>query len=83
MGEYVGNCRFIKLCPILNAGASSIPATERESYRRDYCKADHLACARYLVATAIGRDNVPIDLIPPESARAYKLMRNPSSNSPA
>lgn len=39
-----------------------------------YCKWNHAECARYIVSTARGKENVPLDLYPSDLDGAKKLL---------
>lgn len=68
-------CNLIRYCPLFRAGASGVTSSELEDYKRKYCRADRFSCARYLVATSVGHEKVPVDLSPHESDRALKILR--------
>ncbi|MFX0020830.1 MAG: hypothetical protein ACFE9S_00770 [Candidatus Hermodarchaeota archaeon] len=45
-----------------------------EMFKQTYCKGDYNICARFVVASTLGKDNVPLDLFPNQSERANKLI---------
>ena len=43
-------------------------------YKKKFCLGDYTNCARYMVAKAIGRENVPTDLYPNMYFRAKEII---------
>ncbi|MFZ7102448.1 MAG: hypothetical protein ACOWWO_07300 [Peptococcaceae bacterium] len=43
-------------------------------YRKKYCETDKTNCARYLIATTLGPQCVPVDLYPNMSQRAEQII---------
>lgn len=43
-------------------------------YKKKYCLDDNTNCARYMVAKALGREKVPVDLYPNMPDRAKELI---------
>jgi hypothetical protein len=46
--------------------------------KRNYCQGDNSKCARFLVAKAIGKEKVPLDLYPVNLDRANKIIKENS-----
>lgn len=66
-------CEFIDTCPFFNGKIAEKPA-EIEKLKEEYCRTNNLHCARYMIATALGKEHVPADLYPYEKEVAYKLL---------
>lgn len=66
-------CPNIEGCIYFNDREKSMPAMS-ELYKQRYCLDDYHTCARYQVARAIGKENVPRDLHPNERDRAQVLV---------
>jgi hypothetical protein len=43
-------------------------------YKKNYCEKDKTLCARYKVASVLGKERVPVDLYPNMAKRADKLI---------
>lgn len=43
-------------------------------YKQRYCEGDKTQCARYIIATNIGKQKVPADLYPNMHDRAKKIL---------
>lgn len=69
----MGECEFIKVCPFFNDQLGNKP-DKVEDMKEKYCKNNNLNCARYLVANAAGKENMPPDLFPHEKMRAYAVI---------
>jgi hypothetical protein len=48
--------------------------TTAEMIKKRLCKGDNAGCARFLVFSALGRENVPADLYPTNMERARLLL---------
>jgi hypothetical protein len=46
-----------------------------KSRRKKYCEGDKTRCARYKVASSIGKQNVPLDLYPIMMEKANKIIK--------
>ena len=69
----MAECEFIDSCPFFQ-GKLAEKAVEVEELKEKYCRTNNLHCARYMVATAVGKDKVPPDLYPNETDVAYKII---------
>jgi hypothetical protein len=58
-----------------NEALHDAPEIVREGYRRQYCHSANPQCARFVVASIVGREHVPVDLSPVETTRAAKVMQ--------
>jgi hypothetical protein len=58
-------CSITDECPFFNDQLSKTKtAKEREELRIKYCGGGNATCARYIVAQALGLDEVPANLFP-------------------
>lgn len=69
----MGECEFIGGCPFFNDKLNSAP-DKVEELKLQYCRNNNLNCARYMVATAIGKEMMPEELYPHEKQRAYLVI---------
>ena len=71
----MANCKFLEGCPFFNDMLGTMPDMA-EKLKDSYCKdSQHSDCARYMVLTRLGRENVPNDLFPHETIRAEEILR--------
>jgi len=66
-------CELLKGCLFFNE-IMPMEKGEGKMFITQYCKGDYSTCARYIVAKALGRENVPIDLYPDMVDRARKMI---------
>jgi hypothetical protein len=69
------DCSLIKTCIFFNDKMADIPSTA-EIFKNLYCKNDFDDCARMIVVKALGREKVPADLFPNQSAKALEIVKN-------
>ena len=69
----MADCELLKGCLFFN---DKMPADSGMGslYKRQYCLGDNSACARYRVATALGREKVPTSLFPNMFERANEII---------
>lgn len=67
------DCKLLAGCSFFNGMMKNMPATA-ELLKERYCRTDNTECARYIVFSALGRENVPIDLAPNNIARARAIV---------
>jgi hypothetical protein len=60
-------------CLFFNDKMGDKPATA-EMLKQRYCFRDKNGCARYMVRSALGKDNVPADLYPNQKDKALLLI---------
>ena len=70
----MADCELIEKCIFFNDRMGSMPATA-EVYKKIFCRQSNETCARYMVYSKIGRENVPSDLFPNEQQRAETIIR--------
>ncbi|HHY13738.1 MAG TPA: hypothetical protein GX526_03750 [Thermoanaerobacterales bacterium] len=66
-------CENFKGCIFYN-DKMDIESGLGQLYKRRYCENDKASCARYIVANALGKENVPADLYPNMHERAEKIL---------
>ena len=66
-------CEFIEKCPFFNDALDTKPDTVEEM-KVKYCKSNNLNCARYMIATAVGKEYIPDDLYPDQKMQAYAVI---------
>lgn len=69
----MSSCSLLEKC-IFFRDKMPIESPVGAMYKRKYCQGQHAICARYKVAQAIGRENVPTDLYPNMFERAEKII---------
>ncbi len=69
------DCPLINSCPFFNDKLKDMPSMSN-IYKRNYCKKDYIRCARYLVSTTIGKENVPLDIFPNHEGKAKEIIKN-------
>lgn len=67
-----GVCEFSSRCAVI-AGRSVAPDVALR-YRDHYCTGNHRMCARWALASAVGIERVPDDLLPQQHARADDVL---------
>jgi hypothetical protein len=68
------DCPSLPKCPFFNDHMASRPATA-EMMKSTYCHGDNRDCARWMIATALGKPAVPLDLFPSQVDRARALIQ--------
>lgn len=66
------NCELIKKCPFFNTLDSQAVKVLKEIY----CIGNPAICARWQVAKAVGRENVPLDLTPNHDYRVQGIIES-------
>jgi hypothetical protein len=67
------DCEKLEGCPFFNGRLAQMPALS-DMVRKHYCHGDYVACARYIVSRAKGRDAVPADLFPNQKEKVPALL---------
>jgi hypothetical protein len=65
-------CPVLSACPFFADRITNMPSTA-ELLKRRYCWADYERCARWAVRQKLGKETVPRDLFPHETARAEAI----------
>ena len=69
----MAECPSLPTCPFFNE-KMPIESALGKIYKRKYCLGDNSTCARWMVAQALGKQNVPGDLYPNMREEAEKLI---------
>lgn len=69
----MAECECLAKCIFFNDKMASMPAMASLMKRR-YCQEDNSNCARWIVRSALGPTNVPVDLFPNQMDRARSLI---------
>ena len=69
----MAECEYISTCPFPQ-GNMQDRDYDLDAMMDEYCRANNLHCARYMVSMALGETEVPADLYPDEKTRAYQLI---------
>jgi len=72
-GVLMADCKYLPKCLYFNDKLKNMP-TVSELVKTMYCLWHYDECARYKVAIAMGSENVPSDLFPPETERAANIL---------
>ena len=67
------DCELLPNCLYFNDKLKNMP-TATEMVKSMYCRWHYEECARYKVALALGPENVPPDLFPPDIERAEVML---------
>jgi len=65
---------MLERCPFYN-DRMDIESGIGKMYKRKYCEENKNGCARYKVATTLGREKVPVDLYPNMMERAEEIIK--------
>ncbi len=66
-------CELLHYCPFFNNQMDDMPS-KSETYKILYCKGDSSNCARHIVFTALGREDIPADLYPNQADPSDDLL---------
>ena len=69
----MGNCELLTKCPFFNDQLKNMPNAS-DTMKKIYCRWNFVKCARYRVATVLGRKEVPLDLFPGDSHRVDEIL---------
>ncbi len=69
----MAQCEKLSACPFFNDKMANKPGMTN-LFKNNYCLKDNSQCARYMVATKLGKEKVPTDMYPNEVERATKLI---------
>lgn len=64
------NCPSLAGCPFFNGRMPAVEAAQKNQF----CLGDNSSCARFMVAKALGKDNVPSRLYPHQKEKAEELI---------
>ncbi|MBP1909630.1 hypothetical protein [Methanolobus bombayensis] len=69
----MSECDFIKGCIFFNDKMET-KSNLASMYKRKYCQDNYGNCARYMVATTVGREKVPSDMFPNMRDKAEEII---------
>ena len=69
----MADCPSIAGCPFYNDKMADRPALA-DIYKKRYCKENNEICARWKVASTLGKEAVPSDLFPNQFDKAEALI---------
>jgi hypothetical protein len=72
-GSLMAECTCILTCPFYNDRMRDMPGIA-DLLKNNYCQGNYENCARYLVRSKLGRDNVPGDLFPNQADRVKSII---------
>jgi hypothetical protein len=75
----MADCPLLASCAFYNDKMADKPALI-DMFKRRFCIDNNTSCARWKVATTIGREAVPVDLYPNQENRAMEIINNRDSN---
>jgi hypothetical protein len=78
-GEEMAECERLKECPYFEGDLMKEVKEIVRLRQEKYCKDDNMLCARYIVFKALGKENVPADLLPIQVDRAKELIEEKKS----
>jgi len=74
-GKIMKKCTMTSTCPFFNDQLSKkFTAEERNGLKKKYCGGGSSQCARYIVAKALGLDEVPGNLFPNDFFKVSVLL---------
>jgi hypothetical protein len=68
------DCERMSECPYYSGELMKTFPMMLEIRQKRYCRGDYTTCARYMVFKALGKQNVPADLIPSQTERAKEII---------
>jgi hypothetical protein len=74
----MANCELLLACPFYNEKLKALPGLA-EGLKKLYCFVEKPVCARYMIAKALGREKVPLDLFPNEIEKAENIIAREQS----
>ena len=69
----MADCECIPTCLFFNNTADELDEV-RDILKTRLCRGDNSQCARYTVYRVLGLENVPVDLVPNQMARARMIL---------
>ncbi|MCM8813151.1 MAG: hypothetical protein NC924_04355 [Candidatus Omnitrophica bacterium] len=70
----MAECALLKGCLFFN-DKMPIDSALGKLYKNRYCLKDNSQCARYMIASTIGREKVPTNLFPNMHEEAEKILK--------
>lgn len=69
----MADCELLATCIFFNDKMQNYPFAA-DHMKQVYCRKGEQECGRYMVFSALGRENVPTDLFPNDTERAKKII---------
>ena len=69
----MADCELLKTCIFFNDKMANTPSTA-EIFKLKYCRGNNAECARFMVFSARGREQVPPDLFPNQVEQARNVI---------
>jgi hypothetical protein len=69
----MSNCEFLDKCLFFNDKLEDMPKAS-DMMKKMYCRWNYTTCARYMVATALGKSAIPHDMFPGDNRRANEML---------
>ena len=66
-------CKYLAGCPFFQDRMAAMPALAT-MYKKRYCQEAPASCARLMVRNALGKEHVPLDLVPNQHDRATAIV---------
>ncbi len=66
-------CEYTEICAFFNEGMPDRPAIAN-MMKKKYCARNPSACARYMILKTVGKDRVPVDLVPNDGDMAQSII---------
>ena len=67
------NCEFLQKCLFFNDKLKNMPKAS-DMMKKMYCRWNNTKCARYMVATTLGKSAIPHDMFPGDHRRANEIL---------
>lgn len=72
-------CELLAKCKFFYDNLKNMPAAS-ETIKKFYCRWHFSKCARYKIATVLGRKEIPPDLFPGDFGRAGEILARENNN---
>ncbi|HPC72374.1 MAG TPA: hypothetical protein PLB48_11250 [Treponema sp.] len=69
----MNECEFSNQCPFFNNKSENMGA-DAESVKNSYCRGNNLHCALYMIASSLGTDKMPTNVLPAEKEKAFAII---------
>ena len=71
----MAECKSLSTCPFFNDRMANMPS-KSILIKKKYCMGSNEKCARFMVASVMGKEKVPADLYPEEDERAEEILKS-------
>lgn len=69
----MNECEFASQCPFYNNQSENM-GPNAEELKNSYCHGNNLHCALYMIASSLGPDKIPKDILPGEKEKAFAII---------